>query len=659
MFRPERMSHTSILFLKSDTENVLQVIDNHGSFHLQLKEIESRSSENADKVYELLNTARDLANKTVALLGTAPAVTAHQQRPVEAADWSSFISNVSAQLSTVAEKVNSLESSVQDEEKTKQRLEIWGKVVSGAANNVDLSLINAFRKFKIKIFYSDVNPQSKLSGKLPESSVAVTVSDTPSIVIAAYLPADEEKVSRAAEEVGYKPIEQFKGMPADLSELPAYLESLKSHVDELDRKNAEAKKALAEEWPCLSYVNSALSDAYSVLSLKEKATVEGRWVLLEGYVPTKLEPQLSSELFSVLNGRLIMFAYEEHSSEKVPTTYNYPKFFKWFESITNLYGWPSYSEINPTPLLAITFPIFFGLMFGDIGQGIVFSVLGFFIYKYTKSYRKVGLLFCICGIFGAVIGGVAYGEIFGKSLVEISNGLITYRGYYSINGGATIGNLFRLSIYIGIAQLLVGMSFGIVDQIWQKHKEEVLLIRLPKLLLYLDLAYMVLVILLSKTINFTVLATPLYLLFVPVIFLLLADPLYVMYTKGRKAGVSHFGESGIDVFETLLMYVSNTVSYLRIFAMVAAHVELTAVFYVLGTLVAGPNPTIVGDILLWTLIVAGNVVVILLEGLIVFAQDLRLHFYEWFSKFYGGNGVRFSPFKLSIGVPVVQSKKTE
>jgi len=658
MFRSERMSHTSILFLKSDTESALQVLDSHGTFHLQLKEVESRGSDYADKIYELLNNARDMANKASTLIGTIPIPIEPVKAPVDAADWPSFISKVEAQLSSVGEKVNALDSSVQEEDRIKQILEIWGKVVS-SAGKVDLSLINAFKRFKIKILYNDAVPETRLDGRLPDSSVAVTVSDTPSIVIVAFLPADEDKVSRAAEELGYKTIEQYKGMPSNLSDLPAYLQDLKGQLEALTKKNDESRKALAEEWPWLSYINATLTDAYSVLSIKEKATVEGRWVLLEGYVPTKLEPKLSSELFTILNGRVIMFAYEEHSSDKVPTTYSYPKYFKWFESITNLYGWPSYKEINPTPLLAFTFPIFFGLMFGDIGQGIIFAVLGFFIYKYTKSYRKVGLLFAVCGVFGAVIGGVAYGDTFGKSLAEFTGGLITYSGYFSINGGTTIGNLFRLSIYIGVAQMLVGMIFGMVDGIWQKKKAEILLVRVPKLLIYIDLVYMAIVIMLTKTINFGALTTPILLLLPPIFALLLADPLYLMYEKGRKAGMSHLGESGIDVFETLLMYVSNTVSYLRIFALLAAHVELMAAFYLLGSIIAGPNPTLVGSVAVWALAIAGNILVILLEGLIVFAQSLRLHFYEWFSKFYSGSGVRFSPFKLSLGVPIVRSKKNE
>jgi V/A-type H+-transporting ATPase subunit I len=652
------MSHASILFLKSESESVMQVLNEHGSFHLELKEVEPRSSEYADKIYELLNNAKDLSSKTDSLLGAEAfsSVNPLPYTPLDTPDWPSFIKTVDEQLSPYSIFVNDLDSKVQEETKTKEQLEIWEKVVAGAQSKVDLHLLNAFQKYRIKILFNDLVPQSKLAERIPATSVVVDVSATPSIAIVAYLPSDEEKIQHAAEDLGYRTVEPMKNMPQDFSGLPDFLKGLRENLTKMSELNQSAKKSLAEKRSWLSYMSTTLCDAYSVLSLKEKAALEKNWGLLEGYVPTRVEKILSTDLTSRLNGRVIMFAkdVQSSSSPKVPTTYRYPKFFKWFESITNLYGWPAYNEINPTFILAITFPIFFGLMFGDVGHGLIFAALGYFIYKYMKGYQTVGLLFCICGIFGAVIGGIAYGEAFGLSFSELTGGLITYSGNLSINGGATIGNLFRLSIYIGIAQMLLGMSITLINGFWQRKKEEVLLVRLPKILLYLILVYIFLTVLWTKTINFSVLTPPLLLLIAPAIFLLVAKPAYITMKYSRKEGISHFGESGIDVFETLLMYVSNTVSYLRIFAMVAAHVELTLVFYVIGELifkgVGGPA----GLALQWSMIILGNALVIALEGLIVFAQDLRLHFYEWFSKFYDDGGVRFNPFRLTLGVPIIK-----
>jgi V/A-type H+-transporting ATPase subunit I len=118
-----------------------------------------------------------------------------------------------------------------------------------------------------------------------------------------------------------------------------------------------------------------------------------------------------------------------------------------------------------------------------------------------------------------------------------------------------------------------------------------------------------------------------------------------MIKHGVKKGVSALGEMAFETFDTIIRFISNTVSYLRIFAMVVAHVMLTTVFYILGDVVGGGPLAIL-------LAVVGNLFVVLLEGVIVLAQDLRLHFYEWFSRFYQDGGVPFTPFKLNNELPI-------
>jgi V/A-type H+-transporting ATPase subunit I len=319
-------------------------------------------------------------------------------------------------------------------------------------------------------------------------------------------------------------------------------------------------------------------------------------------------------------------------------TFKYPKFFKLFESITNLYGTPSYTEINPTPIMAITFPVFFGLMFGDLGHGLMLTALGFIFYKYTKSMSKIGIFLMICGIFGAIVGAALYGEAFGKHI-----------GYHTVfSPGEDLMSLFKFSLYIGVAQISLGLALLVINNMIQKKRADAFLINMPKLLLYLLFMYVVFHYGLNLNLWFT---GPIFYILGPAIFMLIAKPMWALVKHGRKEFLSVFGEMGFDVFDTMIRFVSNTVSYLRIFAMVMAHVQLTAVFYSLGTIAGGG---IVGMVFSAIMAALGNVFVVLLEGVLVLAQDLRLHFYEWFSKFYEDGGVRFSPFKLTIGIPIIK-----
>jgi V/A-type H+-transporting ATPase subunit I len=320
----------------------------------------------------------------------------------------------------------------------------------------------------------------------------------------------------------------------------------------------------------------------------------------------------------------------------VPVTFKYPKFFCWFYTITNLYGVPNYNELNPTPVLALTFPLFFGMMFGDIGHGIMLAALGLIMNRYVKSLSKIGLYLVICGLFGSIMGAILYGEAFGN---HIYPGLITPHGIEE-----DIMQLLTFALYVGVFQISLGMVMGVVNNMLQKKKVDALLVGVPRLALYFASIAVIIIYGLEFT-NW--IGTPLYIIMVPLLVFLLAKPIYEMTKHGVKKGVSALGEMGFETFDTLIRFISNTVSYLRIFAMVVAHTMLSMVFYILGDMVGGGVMGIV-------LAVFGNVFVVLLEGIIVLAQDLRLHFYEWFSRFYEDGGVRFSPFRLSNEIPTIK-----
>jgi V/A-type H+-transporting ATPase subunit I len=327
--------------------------------------------------------------------------------------------------------------------------------------------------------------------------------------------------------------------------------------------------------------------------------------------------------------------------------YQYPRFFKAFYTVTNLYGVPNYNEVNPTAILALSFPIIFGFMFGDIGHGLMLAALGFLFYRYTKSLSKIGVYLIICGVFGAIMGATLYGEAFGK---HIYSGLLTPAGIVEIVNGqisvssTSIMNVFTFALAVGVFQISLGIVLGVVNNLLQKKKVDAFLVSLPKLVFFLSSIYVAVI----YGINFiNWMSGPIYLILAPLLFFFLAKPVYSIFAHGIHEGLSSLGEMGFELFDTIVRFVSNTVSYLRIFAMVIAHVMLTTVFYVLGDLVGGG---VIGILLA----VVGNVFVVLLEGIIVLAQDLRLHFYEWFSRFYEDGGVMFSPFKLNTNFPILK-----
>jgi len=641
VLRPERMSKATLIFLRSDSERVMDALNDQGAFHLSLKEVEGHlGSELSDRVQALLNRLKEVINKADALTGPSPPQQTSRQEAaiIEAADWSSLINTIEEEIYSYEQKLKKLEAELQAEAKVKPVFELWKTYITSAQGGASLGYLSSLKKLSAVILYTQNKAPSKLDGALPKTSLNFQIASEPYIFVVLCLREDRENVVRTAEGIGYTLFEPLEGMPQDYAALPDFLRSYEESLMKSANVIAERKRSIQSLRPRFLYLNSMLSDAYSVLSIKEKSSLEKNWAVLEGYIPTKIANPLVGDLTGKLNGRIISFLKEERSSPKVPVTYRYPRFIKLFESITNLYGMPSYNEINPTPILALTFPLFFGLMFGDVGHGIMLAAIGLILYKYTKSLSKIGVFLVVCGVFGAAVGGLLYGEAFGRHI-----------GYQTIFSPAEdLMSIFKFALYIGVTQISLGMIINIGNNLIQKKKEDALFVNLPKLIMYLIFMYLIFHYGLNLNVWF---AGPIFYMFAPIIVILIGKPVYTMAKHGRREGMSVLGEVGFEVFDSLIRFVSNTVSYLRIFAMVMAHVQLCNVFYVLGGLASGGQ---FGFIFSGLMIAVGSIFVVGLEGILVMAQDLRLHFYEWFSKFYEDSGVRFAPFKLSLGVPILK-----
>ncbi len=639
MLRPERMSRASIIFLKSDSESVVDALNRNGAFHLTLKDVErSESADLRGAVIDLSNRIRNAINKIDALAPPAKGegAPAAEGEAVQASDWQSFIRAVNEELSPHEQRIREVESRVQQEAKDRPVYELW-KAFAGALGATGLRALSGLKRVGVTVLHAPSAQPQSLRGALPQSSVLLPVSSKPAIAVVLSLREDGEEVLHAAESLGYTPLKPLEGMPQDYSELPGFLSSYGEALERAKATIGEDLLYLKRLKPRLAHLSRSLSDAHSVLSIREKAALENSWSLVEGYVPTRQTGSLVNELNSRLNGRMIPFFKEEHSSREVPVTFRYPRYMKLFETITNLYGVPSYTEVNPTPILALTFPIFFGLMFGDVGHGLMLIGLGAIMYKYTQSMKKIGKILIVCGIFGALVGASLYGEAFGQHLP------------YAVpfpTDETNIMSIFTLSLVIGVSQISLGMFIAIANRFIQRRRAEAFLVDLPRMLFYWAGIYLVV----TYGINFDLWLTgPVYIALTPLLLLIAGKPVFMIAKHGIREGLAIFGEMGFDAFDTMIRFISNTISYLRIFAMVMAHVQLIGVFYTLSEIVAGGS---IGIIVSPLLIIAGNVFVVLLESILAVAQDLRLHFYEWFSRFYEDGGVRFTPFKLAIGVPV-------
>lgn len=624
MFRPERISKTSLIFFKSDAEEVLKILSKHEAFHIIIKENNIESG-NINKLKLLIEKIDDIIKRIRNISGEVK-IESYYQIP-ESKDITSLISSIENEVINYENKVKELEQILNLENSLSFIVSLWRPIAIKLKEIFPIKFYSKYFSF-IAFYQKEYHPTVF---NIPLPNIIINISQNPNIILLICFKNNEYNIKKYLEEAGYAEIPKFNNIPKDIFEVDEVIKLLQDRINDISKIKNELISNISKITSRLFYFRSILSDFLSIINIKENYSFGRNLVILEGYVPTRNTNLLFKDLREKLNGRIIVNYVEEHSSKDIPVIFRYPKFISLFEKITCLYGTPSYNEINPTPILAITFPLFFGLMFGDIGHGIMLSLLGLFLYKYTKSLSRIGIYLFICGIFSAIIGGFLYGEAFGKHI---------FHGIFS--PGEDFMSLLKFSLYIGIAHISIGLSIQIINNLIQNKKVDAFLLNLPRLMLYICFIYLVF----GFGLNIMRwLEGPILIMIIPMIFMMIGKPTWALISHGKKEFLSVFGEIGFETIDTVIRFISNTVSYLRIFAMVMAHIYLTNVFYSLSY-IAGEGIT--GIIFSWSMAIIGNIFVVLLESIVALAQDLRLHFYEWFSKFFENNGVKFSPFKLTI-----------
>ncbi len=325
-----------------------------------------------------------------------------------------------------------------------------------------------------------------------------------------------------------------------------------------------------------------------------------------------------------------------------PTKLKNPKLLKPFEMFTRMYGIPAYNEMDPTIFIGLTYSVLFGMMFGDLGQGLVLFGGGALLY-YLKKLDLAAIISC-CGIFSAFFGFL-FGSVFGfEDLIE-ARWLRPVSAMADLPFIGKLNTVFVLSVGLGMGLILLTMLFHIINGIRAKDIEATLLDvnGLAGLTFYGGL---VLTAALFLTGNRLPAGIVLLLLFgLPLLVIAVREPLLALLTRKGSAmpreKVMFVVQAFFELFEMLLSYFSNTLSFVRIGAFAVSHAAMMEVVLMLAGAEQGGRPN-------WLAMVLGNLFVCGMEGLVVGIQVLRLQYYEFFSRFYKGNGREFKPSRKAI-----------
>jgi V/A-type H+-transporting ATPase subunit I len=282
--------------------------------------------------------------------------------------------------------------------------------------------------------------------------------------------------------------------------------------------------------------------------------------------------------------------------------------------------------------MIFTFPLMYGLMFGDFGEGPLMLLLGLALLKLKRSGKKVGDFVqpFVSGAELIVMLGAAttmFGLIFGDFFGFESKSVFGFSGIFSPTKGAIEGDIANLQLFMvfillfGVAHMTFGMGLGAYNRLRRREFGEAFFGPICSAWFYLAGVFVISQVVLSGFKFSTALQNPVE---IPAVLV----PLLLLGWK----------EGGLHALEVFIQSISNTFSYLRIWAL-----NLSGYYVKFAIFVAFGGPVITATSLIGA--TAGNLLVMLLEGLIVFVQALRLHWVEWFGKFYEGGGTAFSPYR--------------
>lgn len=400
---------------------------------------------------------------------------------------------------------------------------------------------------------------------------------------------------------------------------------------------------MKEQWEIkLRELHKIYSEFEATIRAEEMFLFSRETLFISGWIDTRNSSRLIDILHKVCGESFLLIISTEREKD-APVILKNNRIFKPFELLVKNAGMPGNAEIDPTPIAAVTYVLMFGVMFGDVGQGVVLALTGLFLRLYSGVKEKVGgglsnagiiLLSCGCS---AIIFGFFYGSFFSNEH------LIPALWFHPMENIMTLffavimmGAVFNtVGIVLNIINCLIVRDYG--DAFFGTRGIAGLTIYAGSVFLFVRFNEIGMAPSVIELIGFV---------FFP-IFIFSMRNIIGYFFLGNKNPFPHgafeyFIETLVEIIEMFSSFLGNTISFIRAGAFALSHAGLSIAVYTLAGLVNSDLTSITS----LSVIVIGNFFIILLEGLICGIQAMRLEYYEIFGKFFKGDGMGFAPFSL-------------
>ena len=647
MLRPERMRRLLIAAPQGEIETIVSELYRHNVYHIEDFVPESTSSDSLS-IGHPLSWASDAASALIKVRAIESAAgidpeNVETRAKLPASKVRAMIQTDLPAIQKEAEGLiasrSRLETQQKEHEQRAKELEPFTVVP------LDLELYRGYTRFTVFAGHIahdadiDVPHEKYFSDKTAGNMIVVVVQSE-----------DREPVERTLLDAGFQavPIPDETGSPAELrNDHLAKADQIGTEITAANTRLAEFRERHTDFLvACDELLTADVERAEAPLRF---ATTEETFIT-EGWVPEDRADRIQEALERVTNGRIYIEELEVDDDTAVPVEYENPSFARPSQMLMDVYARPRYSELDPTLLLAIVFPIFFGMILGDVGYGTILLLLSLGLRKVlTGEGGRMLLKVLSIASISSIIFGILYSEFLGFSLPWPA---LIFSRHLNIGGAASghgpqVVELMIVAIWIGILHISLGRILGVLNarKLYHgKHATQAILSHIGWLAVMWGILLLIWsffpIPMMPDLTGLPVVAMGFNVSAVTGIVLLIAGVI----------GIAQ--ENPLEVVE-LPTIISHVLSYARLVAVGLSSVAIAMVvnYISIGMLI---EPQLAAITPLGVIIIIAGILVFLLGHVLNTAlgllggglHSIRLHYVEFFTKFYKGGGIKYNPFGM-------------
>jgi V/A-type H+-transporting ATPase subunit I len=647
MLKPTKMTKVVIAGTRDQIESTISIFHKLNVLHITdfSNETEDfkigRPLKTASKFSEYLLSLRAISNQ----LGLKESESGKLVKVELSSDIDEKITKLQKEVSSRFDELRNIES------KLKEKEDLLSSVKPFFALPLSLESYTGYETLKVYTGYIDIDLESRLI-KIHSNFELFVGEHEKRKIFALFIPKEfEGEVQKLLQEertyVELK-VPPLKGNP------PVIVDDLTKEISGLKEKYSLIKTELDKLKEEYSEFIIATDEHLSIETQKSEAPLKFATsvnaFIIDGWVPSDRFGEIEAALEKNTGGKVYLTKIAEEIDEKeIPIELDNPVAAKPFELLINTFATPKYKEIDPSLFLFITYPLFYALMLGDVGYGIIVTAIGFAIKQKFKTggLNAIALILMFSGVLSTIFG-VIYGEFFGFPIFNIvfqghpEEGILGIAGpaiagiHFPIHRFDSVKLLLLLCFAIGIFHVLLGYTIGFRNEV-VKHD--------LKHAIYAKGSWMMIliggVLLIAKVMPALMSKSPMQ----------TGDMIFLAGAGLMLIGVILLikGEGFISILE-LPTLLSNVLSYSRILAIGLSSAGIAlAVNTMSMNLFIRPKGVLLGGGIVLALagvliLFIGHLINLLLGILGPGIHSLRLQYVEFFTKFYEGGGTKYLPF---------------